>query len=345
MNAKVGVFETEHTGHFLGYVAIVLRELESRGVDAVFLTTSEVVESTEFRMIPSSTKVAILTDGKLTTAVMASQRELCTRLVVPNGDPHILSLAVRKFPIDITGLIMSDPAWELPQARNFRRRSKLLAKTQLIWLAGRRKRNRILRLAAPTWDNAKKTSLAMDPVTLHGVRAEKRSVESSGSFTIALLGNASPRKNPVTVAKSVALVRASGRDVRLRLRGEVSAEDLVAICEALPDPQAFVNDSSPMTPEEFDQEILQADAVVCAYSTHAPNSTVSKAAYAGTQIIAAGSPTFQNFVHEVSGVATASLDPQEIAGLIELALIGQLTPGRRPPYGEHFFSAAMLGGL
>ena len=94
--------------------------------------------------------------------------------------------------------------------------------------------------------------------------------------------------------------------------------------------------------EEMNAAIVALDCVVMAYSTHAPNSTLGKAAALGVRLVGAGSSSIQSFVREMGYSSVCALNPSDLSASLLVAL-RSVPPEARTDLGSHEFCRILVG--
>lgn len=272
-------------------------------------------------------------------------------IVVPNGDRLAMSLGLRPLlrrGSTLSLLVMSDP--RLAPAKSFGRLSKLWLKLALIKAAERKRGIEIAWLRGPGAAVSVSERVALDPVIVEQdldiIDAEiKASLGGlSGRYWFGVTGVISPWKNLPLVL--TAFEELSDPDSGLLIAGPIAPEVKRSIqlqIERLVEKGAsVVVIDRLLTNAEMNLVIRFLDAVVLAYSTHAPNSTLGKAAALGTRVIAAGSDAFLSHARRAEvGALTSALTVRELRRSMNEAL--QLPrPRKRSDLGIQQFSDTLL---
>lgn len=347
--AVVRIVELTSTGHHLVYVRLIAEALRKAGHAVVLVTRSGVLDSQAYGDNLADrdlVRVVAVDDG--TSPDVALQQALVDAavgdevLVLPNADPHLLALLGRRARSRrgprIVALVMQAKGPLL--AGGARRTIKSVVKRVVTRLLATDPGVEVLRLGPASALGVR--GVAPDPVVVDersDVSWITDQLDPSRTW-FGLVGVIDAWKNPLLVAEAFSALGESS-DAGLLVVGPVSPalrEDLKE-AEKMAGGRLVVLDRT-LTNGEFNSIVAELWATVCAYSTHAPNSTVAKSAVLGTRVVAAGSAVYLSNVAEVAPDAyNARLDAESLRDAVLLAA----TDDRKPSATGRLATGADFG--
>jgi len=360
-NRHLLVVEPRSRGHLLMYVRLLVEDALERGDDVTCALSPDAGTAPEYELHLAdlvgrfrSTSIGLpLRDRSVSSAAAHVGADL---VVVPHGDELAsrYGLPFARSPrVPTRLLVMRDPRWEEP--RTIQGRARRAAKLLLLRRASRRRNVDVVWLRAPLHRPDGREHVAVDPFI--GTTADDAVVAAAemrgrwpapvGTYWFALTGAVSRRKNAPLVVEALLALRARrpDLDVGLAIIGPQDQDVRDGVSPLLADlisAGAHVHvDDRHLSNEEMNHVVAAADAIVLAYSTNAPNSTLGKAYVLGTAIISAGSKTFREYAAPLGGW-TAALDVTDLSRAMEAAMEGP-APVRRPDaIGTTHFTHALL---
>lgn len=347
------LWEPNANGHRLMYVRLLFEEIRRRQARGRLATTRAVVDDHQFKLHLADTvkPSEILVVGTLAQALEEASRTNST-LIVPEGDNKILPLLRSRTSQDIAILVMSNPRW---QPRGLLRPRQLLKELSTSCLS-LRSNFRVYRLSPNGPLDQIQKNCVPDPVILaegveeivtrrRAARAERQM--SDDRIWVGVVGGISLHKNPLLVSEAIRIAQErSGRAFGFCLFGVAGSDAVDAI-------EASIRAASEgglqvarllqrRSNGELNLDILSLDVLVCAYSTHAPNSTTAKAHYLGTRVVGAGSEQFLTNGKQFWSATAKGLDRGQLADAILRSLeITPPEPCAPPPARE--FASRLLG--
>lgn len=340
MAKRVLIVEPRVSGHLLVYVRVLAERALAQGDQVILALCHDALNTREFRfhlgtLAPSVTVVSAalpLTGSNLTELAQATRAEV---VIVPHGD----ELAAR-FGVPLTSaprvpthlLVMRDPRWEQHPSPVRAARSRL--KLALLRRASRRRAVELLWLRGPFAPVVPGEMHVVDPFIADGTTSEiiqagevfRKTLPRPSAFWFGVTGAVSRRKNLGLVVSSLLEVKRAdpAADVGLAVVGPIDDDVKQIFLEGQADlDRQGVHtwfDDRMLSNREMNDVVAGLDAVVMAYSTNAPNSTLGKAYVLGTTIVSAGSPPFQRHTDAVGG-ETAGLDVVELADAMRRAVL------------------------
>jgi glycosyltransferase involved in cell wall biosynthesis len=246
-------------------------------------------------------------------------------VVVPHGDELAtrLGASVRRVPCQLVLLIMRDPRWERPAAPA--RWAKNLLKLLLLRRADLRKNVYLVWLRHFGYSGPDRH--VVDPYVGDGgfeeIRAAGRALRtrlslSDNTFWFLVTGAVTDRKNVPLIASALSRLQRAEPTRRLglaiigphRTSYPIDAQSLQALTGgSFP----IVSDDRLLSNFEMNAAISGADAVVMAYDTHSPNSTMLKARALGTKLIVAGPPSVRAFARDMGFSSVVQVEVEALA--------------------------------
>jgi len=358
------IVESGHTGHLLVFVRILARAAVSSGARVTVALTRAAKDSPEYRLhlLGLSEAVDVATwDGSLSPRALRNlaARSGATDIVIPHADPVVGGL-VLGWPllshVRLHLLIMRDPRWEKPAP--FRRRMKNLAKLAAIRLVSKTPRARVVWLREPGYRSDNQELSAVDPFVPDGSIAEIEAAAAAaraellGSapvFWFGITGAISRHKNVALVVEALSRLKSIRPDLPIgfALIGPVgdnlgiTIEGITKACADAGVP-TFIDDRK-LSNFEMNAAVGGLDAVVMAYSTHSPNSTLGKAWILGTRVVAAGPDSIRRFVRSIDAGFESALTIGGIAGSMSAAYDAPAPAGRTGALSVTDFASSVLG--
>lgn len=326
--SRVLIVEPRSSGHLLIFVRELVLEARRLGFEPIVALGAGVRRSDEFSLHLSDLVFQIAEfDRELSPRLLRALRSQLQidSVIVPNGDELVSrALGFWRVGAPTTVLIMRDPQWELRSA-GFLRRLKLLAKNALIAFAQRRSGVRVVWLRSFGYAGSK--DHVIDPFisehTPEQVMARGSLMRQSlgldeDVFWFVITGAISMRKNVALVIESLRRVQElhPDRKIGLCIAGPVTEgrEDVYEQIQRARDLGAIIKlHDRRLRNAEMNEAIVAADAVVMAYSSHSPNSTMLKARVLGVPIVVAGPPSVRSFAY--------AMQLELVGGLADLSFL------------------------
>lgn len=350
------IVEERSSGHLLVYVRIVLERVLFKGLRATLALSDQAFASEEYRvhlepLVIDNQKVRIVRFSPNATLRAISNLASsvgANAVIVPHGDELAVRVGWARAGlrgIRLVLLVMRDPSWEVPAP--FHRRLRNFAKKLLLEMAARRKNVELVWLREPNYrDVDAKKAFAIDPFVADGSRDEiacgAQSLRADlglddDVFWFGVTGAISSRKNLPLVVDAMVLARALDPSLRIGLvvfgpigaGSGVSAAQLEERCDQEGIPVVVRNEL--ITNFRMNCLVKGVDAVVMAYSSHSPNSTLGKAYVLGTRLVAAGPPSVRRFVDSLGMGPSTALQADALARRMATAI---LEPRPREHFGE-----------
>lgn len=350
---RVLIVEQRHSGHLLVYVRELVLAARDLGYTPVVAIGTEVPSTPEFANTILNLDVETITfDGDLTplTARKLSLRAGASAVIVPHGDELAgrLGWGMRASPVPIVVLIMRDPAWEWADS-SIPRRTRLLLKRVLVFLASRRRNVEVVWLRS--FGSADALGQAVDPFIADGTIDEvRRSADAfraevgmgEETFWFVVTGALTDRKNVPMIVEGVrtAAARVPGRRLGLALIGPHRTSAPLELREILGNDVAKIGHVAVdrvLTNFEMNVAVAAADAVVMAYTSHSPNSTMLKARALGVRLVVAGPKSVRQFARGMGFHTVVNVDETELANAM-IEAIGSEAPSplNVVPTGQDF---------
>lgn len=190
---------------------------------------------------------------------------------------------------------------------------------------------------------------ALDEVMAAGRSLRKGLFPEPDVFWFVITGAITDRKNVKLIVRALAQAQRSSSRIRfgLALIGPHRTSyriDRDALEEMSGGAYPVVSQDRLLTNFEMNAVVASADAVVMAYDTHSPNSTMLKARALGTRLVVAGPPSVRSFAHDMGFTSVVRLDCDELASALYRAAY---SPPPKPcpsvPDGNDFADALLLG--
>lgn len=310
---RVAIVESNHTGHRLYFVRLLVEEAERRGDEVLVLLSGDATASDEYelhlRRVEGLFEVHTLARGTREPRLAALRRiarDLRTDLVVvPDGDRVARSMALSRRwsgPGSLTVLVLREKS----QSKDSAGKELLtnVIKSAIYRWADRGRNARVVLLKTALWRGTSRLATANDPVTMTATAASIGALRTelgldTSRHWFAVLGVVDERKNLPLVARSLAALK--GRDIGLVVAGQCSPSVLSAAEEGLTAlrstgaPVVLVNRM--LSDLELDSIVGAVDTVVMAHSNEGSSGLFGKAAAAGTRIVAAGSKTLRDDIN------------------------------------------------
>lgn len=359
MKRRVLVIEERSSGHLLVFVRLIAGRALARGDEVVLATGASVPGTAEFTQNLAGLRLRTLTfQGPLTPRVIADligsvEPDL---VIVPHGDEVACRLATtaRSLHCRTVLLVMRDPRWEYPAPPA--RKVKNALKLALLAAARRHRSVDLVWLRGYGYNGGDRH--AIDPFIADGgleeVMAAGRSLRKElfpepDVFWFVVTGAITDRKNVNLIIQ--ALAQAQRSDPRSRFGLAIIGPhrtsypiDRDAIRQMSGGVYSVVSQDRLLTNFEMNAVVASADAVVMAYDTHSPNSTMLKARALGTRLVVAGPPSVRSFALDMGFTSVVRLDCDELAGALRRA---SCSPAPKPcpsvPDGNDFADALLSG--
>lgn len=346
MPGRVMIIESHSGGHRLYYVRLLIDAAARLRIPVTVSLGPGVAESTEFQLHLANVQEHFELDYhnkplRISEAVRMAHATGCRLIVVPDGDLHLSSLALRRHSkIDINVLLMRDPRQE--PAHSFTRWLRLTAKSSVVRVVARRRDTTVLTLRGPGYRGELQESYVNDPIdpctSTQATEAISAANLSADIFWFGLVGVLSARKHPDLVIEAL---RAIGRkDVGLFIAGPISESAARAVRHGVARLEeagiSVVILDRHLTNAEMNAAIAAMDCVVVAYDTHAPPSTLGKSFALGTRCVIAGSQQLQRHAEELGHGLVGPLNSASLSNLMVRALSMPAPPPRDVPVDDRF---------
>ncbi|WP_395728570.1 hypothetical protein [Nakamurella sp.] len=329
------------------------------GEDVFLAIGRSVPDSPEFAQNLADLELpCMIFEGPLTRALIADlaidiRADL---VVVPHGDELAARLggAVRSLPSRTVALIMRDPRWERPAP--LRRRTKNMVKLALLFAAGRRRNVDVVWLRHYGYSGPGRYAIdpfildgTLDDVEAAGLAVRDNLLVGSNTFWFVVTGAITDRKNVRMIAGAISEVQRTSpeRQFGLALIGPhrttypIDRESVRAMsgfrCPVVSEDRLLSN-------FEMNAVVASADAVVMAYDTHSPNSTMLKARALGTRLVVAGPPSIRSFALDMGFTIVSCLTLENLAQAMRTVALSP-APASCPavPDGVEFARALLAG--
>jgi hypothetical protein len=366
-DAKVRTFlivESGFTGHLLVFVRVLAMAALQNGSRVTLALRPAALSSDEFdlHLGELSGLVDVVTwEGALTVPVLASlaRKAAASDIVVPHADPSVGrllagSLTLREFAVHL--LIMRDPRWEIPAP--LPRRAKNAVKLAVITVLEKLPGVRVVWLREPGYVRRENHHAAIDPFIADGtaqeIAAAARDIRSSLQstapvFWVGVTGAISRHKNIPLIVDAVCAAKERQPELQLGLAfiGPIGSDlgmeldEIVDRCASALVP-LYVDDRK-LSNFEMNGVVGALDAVVMAYSTHSPNSTLGKAWVLGTRVIAAGPRSIRRFVRSIGAGFESALTVTGLAKSLMAAYDSARPPAHPAQLSVGDFTDSVLG--
>lgn len=334
------IVEQRFGGHLLVYVRILAEFALRHGHTVTLAIPEESRRTKEFRAHLGAVIDRITVrdiDAPIRMRKIEEMARDCSAdvVVVPHADELATQSALGRGyrgPGRLRLLVMRDPRWEVPSPAHRRLRNAI--KLRLLRRTARRDKTDLIWLREQSY--TPHTELfARDPFIADGTLAEiergalelrQRLALDVGTFWFGVVGAVSGRKNVPVVLESLAQVAKQhpatsiGFAIMGRLEQTAGFTESELIERALAYGIRVRIDNRLFSNQELNSAVSALDAVVMAYSTHAPNSTLEKARVLGTRLVAAGPPSIRRFVRESGAGWESELSIELLAFNLGLAL-------------------------
>lgn len=354
------IFETGHSGHVLVYIKLLVQEALKSGRDVTIYTTNEVLASAEYAEHLSSVaphvRIFILNrpDSRALFQVLKNVRT--GTVLIPHADPLLKELIwfgfLHREHVHVRALIMRDPRWEMKSS--FARLPKLLLKLATIWLISAYISGiDILWLRGTTESGHSGEAAVVDPyiseVSVDETRRKGELFRNShlvaADYWFVVAGSITPRKNLGLITSSLREF-ASGRSDRrfgLLIAGPIYDDNFDLLSEISLLEKAGISthiENRLLDNESLNYQIAAADALVMAYSSHSPNSTLVKARVHGVKTVVLGPRSLRDFASQVGADYVDTLSETALlAGLQTVLDSGSTIDYLSPPTPGEFYSA------
>jgi len=347
---RVAIWEPDPDGHRMVYVRILLDRCRVLGHSALLLTSLAAAHDSQTALhLPADVEVSPCDVRTPSESVKAAVHHGASLLVIPSGDDKLLGLLLSRLPVPTTTLMMARPEWTRSGPFS-RARGRRAAKTLVVRMLGLKRNVRILSLAPSAPLERLGQMEVADPVLInrpvhwyHAHRSDFRAARSMASEMtwIGLVGGVSDHKNPQLVMRAV--LRAgehTSQRLGFAILGPISpnvasqVRDMAEILRAARIP--VIIDATRRSNETINEDVAALDILVCAYSSHSPNSTTAKAHYLGTKVVGAGSAEFLSNGNAFWTAVSSSLTPSDLSNALYVACSESPPRPSSPPPQEEF---------
>jgi hypothetical protein len=357
------IVEPRERGHLLVYVRLIAARALERGHDVVVALAPGASRTSEYQMHLSGIAASVRFVDAPLVLTPRSLNQLTSRVpadvvVVPHGD----ELAARlggfvggRLRTRTRILVMRDPKWDREEGK--RPPARNILKSVLLTLGSRRTNAELVWLRGPAHEGAKGERHAVDPfisdvevneIERRGASLRRHMSKGDDIFWFGVTGAVSARKNLGLVVDALVSLHARRPEVRVGLAvvGPID-EDVLAVFERarstlMSAGMSTYFENRLLANEEMNEVVAAVDAVVMAYSTNAPNSTLGKAFVLGTKIVSAGSRAFLEHARFLDG-SVATLDAPSLSAAMEDALLQPPRLVRPGALTSHDFADSVLG--
>lgn len=349
---SVLIVEQRSSGHLLVFVRELVEEAVRLQMQPIVALGPGVINSIEFSAHLAGAPARFVSfEGAVTPRLIdsLSVEHDVARVVVPHGD----ELAARQpfsrwgYAGETTVLVMRDPAWELSDTRGARR-IRLLLKMLMLRMLAARPGVRVVWLRSYGYHGRR--DHVIDPfisdVAPKRIREERPRVRSSlglsdDTFWFLVTGAITTRKNIDAILEGLSAVRASHpeREIGLAVVGPITQrrdEVLSQIERARASGAHVILHERHMQNSEMNEVVASADAVVMAYSSNSPNSTMLKAKVLGVPIVVAGPSSVRGFARDMGLEFVGTLEDLVPLMTSAVALSAVSDTLDDPPSGSEF---------
>ena len=357
MTRRVLVIEERSGGHLLVFVRMIVSHALAIGDDVILATGRSVPETAEFAQNLAGFELQTVTfQGQLTPRVIAGLTAdvKADLVIVPHGDEVACRLAARAHALRCRTvlLVMRDPRWEYPAP--LVRRVKNLVKLALLSTASRHRLGDLVWLRQFGYPGGDRHAIdpfiadgSFDEVIAAGRTLREKIFPDPNAFWFVVTGAITDRKNVRLIAQALTIAqrRAPHRRFGLALIGPhrtTYSIDRDAILRMSGGAYSVVSQDRLLSNFEMNSIVAAADAVVMAYDTHAPNSTMLKARALGTRLVVAGPPSVRSFALGMGFTSVVRLDCRELVDALSATSCSDAPkPCPFVPDGDDF-AAALL---
>lgn len=336
-HAHMLIVEPRHSGHLLLYVKLAAEAALARGDNVTLALGPGVVESDEYARHLAELDVPL---QQISSPVsLASCQELAadvgaTTVAIPHGDELLLEVSLGRWTSDarLVLLVMRDPRWEFPAPprRIIRSVVKLVAadaasarpRVDVVWLRQITYRGRLPHVKDPYVADG-----TLEEIRAEGERIRDTLKMSTDRFWFVVTGAITDRKNVPLVVDALCSMAAEDRYQNalglaligpLRLSSPALVSDLET--QARASGLELVIDDRDLSNFEMNAAVSSADAVVMAYSTHSPNSTMVKAHAIGVRLVVAGPWSVRRFARDLGMQHVSPLRPRDLRASLEASI-------------------------
>lgn len=354
------IVEPRSKGHLLVYVRVIADEVEAIGGQALLALGDGVKGSPEYVQHLGSRERSVVsfpTKKSVRHIERIARENNVSQVVVPHGDEFLLSAAAFGYrgPGTISLLVMRDPSLEDPV--DILGRLKRLLKLVFMQVASSRRNVRVLHLQP--WGAVKHKRGIIDPFipdgTFQEIHEAAREIRDQlnlrdSVFWFLVTGSITERKNIPLIIEAIAEVNGRRPDLKLGLLlfgpinlGFEGGSEWIRTFAEQRGVTVKIQDRL-ISNFEMNAVIAATDAVILAYSSRQPNSTLVKAYALGARLVVAATPTVCEFAknlgfRHVSGLAIDALAESLVAIISE-----QSGPTKNDVAPTASFVRDLLGG-
>lgn len=349
LKRRVLIVEPRVRGHLLVYVKVIAQRSLAMGDDVTLALAPGASRTQEFLMhlaeISADVEIVesagVLTPRAMNVLIQETSPDF---VIVPHGDELAARLGSPFAPNLLKPtclLVMRDPRWDSGEALRVRMKSVL--KLSLLALASKRARVRLVWLRGPFYESRSKEHFAVDPFIAddshRSISSKSHALRqlfpgSEDTFWFGVTGAVTRRKNLDVIIDALLELRARELNTAFGLAvvGPIEANVLDTFEAAATRLKVagicYYPENRLLDNQEMNVVVASVDAVVMAYSTNAPNSTLGKAYVLGTRILSAGSRTFRAHADRLGGVSS-ELSPNSLCDGMQ-AVMRQARPMPQP---------------
>jgi hypothetical protein len=351
--APVLILEGNGDGHRFYYVRLLADAILAEGKRPVLVTRPGQMagpQAAEFLGgLPSAFTVVEVARADVRSASRLAERTGARRIVIPDGDLHLVSLLTRRgraLP-HATALVMREP--DLRRGQALRPLARQWLKRATMTLAGMRRSTTVTVLKSSVWAGRSRFPVAQDPVTLAASAGDVEELRASWGLErdrrwFAVVGAITARKNLPMVAEAFARVADAGMGLVVGgtvLDGQL-AEAEPHLAEARRRGAHVLVVDRMLEDVELDAAIGAVDCVVLAHSNEGPSGILGKAVMSGTRLILAGAASLRRDAEAIPTHATwTPLTVDAIAQAVADASRAD-RPAAVPDMGTSRFTSALL---
>ncbi|MDP9825002.1 glycosyltransferase family 4 protein [Kineosporia succinea] len=320
----------------------------------MLVLTPECVAAPEFathlRPIAQQVQIVETTAFSLATVQRIAREFRAHRVVIPDGDGHLLEVA-RRTPAegDASVALLCMRARSQPgRANQLKFRAKEIAKSTARMRPGVEVYDLASSMSGSPrhWEVPDPIEFAASPADVADFRRRHRM--NDGRFWFAVVGAITARKNLTLII--AALKGLAAAEVGLLLAGRVDPaleSSLAPELDALERQGVAVRRvPGPMDDVQFDAAVQAADGHVLAYDNEGPSGIFGKAVLAGRRIVAAGSETLKADCDASGGLALwCALAPGPLTQAMQTVMTAResgAAPTAAPASGD-LFASRLLG--
>ncbi len=335
--AHILVVEPRHSGHLLLYVKLIAESALARGEQVSLALGPGVATSVEYAHHLATLDLPtyeIESPAEISACAAIANEIGATTVVVPHADEVLASAAIGKWKLkaQLVLLVTRDPRWEFPAP--LRRVAKNVVKlfaadfaslrpyVTVVWLRQIGYRGVDPHVEDPYVADGSLPEIQAAAATMRGSLGM-----SADRFWFVITGAITDRKHVPMVMDALSAIATDSehkRSLGLALIGPLRFSDPVLRDrleeQAKGSGLRLIIDDRELSNFEMNAAVSAADAVVMAYSTHSPNSTMVKAYAAGVRLVVAGPRSVRKFARDLGFEHVSPLRPGDLRASLEKVL-------------------------